>query len=131
MNTVDDLVNYIERESKLTDNITISKKLAEIGQITILKTSKHINIYIVDNIKVDIINYHYKWLENSIIEDELILADKKDIAAMKIAAITRRGTKKDFIDLFMVLKSLLYFVDADEDDKPEMLISEKWLTIKK
>ena len=137
------------------DNITISKKLDKIGQVTILKNSKHINIYLIDNIKVDIVNYHYKWLENSIIENELILADKKDIAAMKIAAITGRGTKKDFIDLFfllkhykfyeiinfykqkyhdgslfMVLKSLLYFVDAEEDDKPEMIISEKWLTIR-
>jgi len=138
-----------------SDIITISKKLDEIGSLTVLKKSKNINIYLIDNIKVDIVNYHYKWLESSNIVDELVIAGKKDIAAMKLAAITGRGTKKDFIDLFfllesyqfdevfgfymqkyhdgspfLVLKSLLYFDDAEQDVSPVMLIDKSWELIK-
>ncbi len=137
------------------DAITIAKRLDNIGKVTILKKSDNINIYIIDNVKVDIVNYHYKWLENSVIEDDLILASKKDIAAMKLAAITGRGTKKDFIDLyfllkqyklneilnfykqkyhdgsiFLVLKSLSYFEDADKDESPKMLKPVNWEKVK-
>jgi len=33
------------------------------------------------------------------------MATDKDIAAMKLSAITNRGTKKDFIDLYYLLKN--------------------------
>lgn len=82
------------------DNITISKSIDKIAEVTSLKKSKNINIYLINDIKVDVVNYHYKWLENPIIKDDIVLAGKKDIAAMKLSAITGRGTKKDFIDLF-------------------------------
>ena len=79
----------------------------------------------------------------------------KDIAAMKIAAITNRGSRKDFIDLFFLLKifdladilefyqskyfdantffairSLSYFVDAEKDEMPKMLIPTSWEDVK-
>ena len=137
------------------DDISISKELEEIGKVTVLKNSKNINIYAIDNIKVDIVNYHYQWLENANTEDGLLLASIKDIAAMKIAAITGRGTKKDFIDLyfllkryslkeilnfymqkfpsgsiFLVLKSLSYFADADKNEQPEMIKPVEWSEVK-
>ena len=84
------------------------------------------------------------------------LADSKDIAAMKLAAITGRGTKKDFIDLyfllkqyslseivsfyknkyadgsvFLVMKSLTYFDDADREQPPVMLKQISWTKAKK
>jgi len=80
----------------------------------------------------------------------------KDIAAMKIAAITNRGSKKDFIDIYFLLnhfslkeimdlylekypdgssflayKSLSYFVDAENQIMPKMLIPTKWEDVKK
>jgi len=138
-----------------SDELAISKELDKIGSVTRLKKSENINIYTINGIKVDIVNYHYKWLEKPIIEDNLILADKKDIAAMKLSAITGRGLKKDFIDLFfllkhynlkqmlgfynqkyydgsifMVLKSLSYFDDANNDESPVMLKQENWENIK-
>ncbi len=79
----------------------------------------------------------------------------KDIAAMKLAAITGRGTKKDFIDIFFLLqifsleemlgyylqkftdetvftclKSLTYFPDAETDIPPVMLMDVKWEDVK-
>lgn len=75
----------------------------------------------------------------------------KDIAPMKLEAITNRGSKKDFIDLafllntftlremlegytakypqgseYLVLRSLVFFDDAEEDPMPVMLKSLGW-----
>jgi hypothetical protein len=138
-----------------SDALEISKKLDQIGSVTKLKSSENINIYIIDGIKVDIVNYHYKWLDDPITENGLVIAKKKDIAAMKLSAITGRGTKKDFVDLyflfneysleqmldfysqkyhdgstFLVLKSLAYFIDADSDENPVMLKSMNWEKVK-
>jgi hypothetical protein len=84
------------------------------------------------------------------------LASRKDLAAMKIAAVTQRGYKKDFVDLYAlasrsfslrqmlrwyqekydihdiahVLYSLAYFDDADRERMPTMLWKVTWPTIK-
>lgn len=89
------------------------------------------------------------------------ILDVKDIAPMKLAAISDRGTKRDFIDLYFIiameklftlqevfdlydqkfkilnqnkahiLKSLIYFDDADEQPMPQMLKKVDWTTVKK
>jgi len=81
---------------------------------------------------------------------------KIDIAAMKLNAIAGRGSKKDFIDLyfllkefslekmlsfykkkyedgsvFLVLKSLTYFEDADLLQQPKMYVDFDWHHCKK
>lgn len=109
----------------------------------------------VNGIKVNIVNYTYPWIKDLIREDGVRLAKCEDIAAMKLSAIAGRGTRKDFIDLyfllkqitlsrmlqlyldkyndgslFMVLKSLVYFEDADSDIMPDMLIPVKWKSVK-
>ena len=137
------------------DEFSISKELNALGNVIQLKKSENINMYSINDIKVDIVNYPYKWIDEKIVHDEIILAGKKDIAAMKLAAVTGRGTKKDFIDIyfllqnftiedllffynnkyddgseFMVLKSLIYFEDANEDETPFMLAPIDWQQIK-
>ncbi len=82
----------------------------------------------------------------------------EDIAVMKIVAISQRGRKRDFIDLFWycthsepleavlrrlpdqypsvahdyhhILKSLVYFADAEEDPMPNLHFKTDWKTIK-
>lgn len=89
----------------------------------------------------------------------LNIADIRDIAAMKIDAIATRGAKRDFIDLFFIcqsgyhleqlldfydkkyknlaatkihiMKSLVYFEDAESDETPRMLKRAEWADIKK
>lgn len=81
---------------------------------------------------------------------------KQDIAAMKLSAIAGRGSKKVFIDLFflmqdfslkemlafydakfsdgsifMVLKSLSFFDDADLQQQPKMFVDFDWEDCKK
>jgi predicted nucleotidyltransferase component of viral defense system len=133
------------------DIIDINASLQQLGEVTQVKNSKNINIYILNGVKLDLVNYPYTWLEDTVQHDGLRLAHKNDIAAMKIAAITGRGTKKDFVDiyfllkemplarilelyqqkfndgsLFMALKSLIYFNDAEEDEMPNMVTPVSW-----
>ena len=109
----------------------------------------------INNIKVELVNYPYPWIRPMGNEDGFRLASLEDIGAMKLAAITGRGTKKDFIDVyfllqqfsmadlvsfynqkftdgstFMVLKSLAYFGDADLDESPIMLKPIEWELVK-
>ena len=82
------------------------------------------------------------------------LAAVEDIAAMKVAAIAGRGSRKDFVDLYVVcrevmplakvlrlfdekfhgvpferyhvLKSLTHFDDAEREPMPEMIRPVRW-----
>lgn len=59
----------------------------EIGKVKISNTSRNINVYWVDGVKVDCVNYPYEWLEKCKVMDDVRLASVNDIAAMKISAI--------------------------------------------
>ena len=134
----------------------IQETCSEVGSLEISKTSKNINIYWVDGIKVDCVNYPYEWLEECRVLDGVRLASISDIAAMKISAIINRGTKKDFIDLhfllkemslnhildlydqkytdgsrFIAIKSMTYFEDAESDPMPYMFEDVTWVDVKK
>ena len=82
------------------DEFTIVDILNKLGQVTLLKKSENINIYTINGIKVDIVNYPYSWLKDIVFEDTLRLAGVEDIAAMKLAAITNRGTKKEYNNFY-------------------------------
>lgn len=129
--------------------------LEEEHTITILKESRNINIYMVDGIKVNFDNYAYSWIDDPVAEEGITLAGIKDIAAMKVAAVIGRGTKKDFVDinrllqvlplqellnlylqkypdgsLFIAMKSLSYFADAENDPMPFMFEQTDWDAVK-
>jgi hypothetical protein len=137
------------------DEITMFNQLKSIGSAVILKKTQHIQVYLLNGIKVDFVDYPYPWIEDALLLDRLTLAGKKDIAAMKLAAITGGGSKKDFIDIFyllqefslkqmldfytlkyhdgnsfLVLKSLSYFTDADSEPDPLMMDTLDWNDIK-
>lgn len=57
-----------------------------------------------NGIKFSLFYYPYKLIDKTIQFKEINLANKSDIAAMKLVAITDRGTKKDFVDLFFLAK---------------------------
>ncbi len=86
------------------------------------------------------------------------ILDKDDIAVMKVIAISQRGRKRDFIDLYWyvnniaslisvieklpnqypevahnfhhIIKSLTYFDDADKDPVPMLLFDVTWDKVK-
>lgn len=137
------------------DDFAVSNALKTFNSVKIIQKSENITIYSIEGIKVDIVNYTYPWLSVAKVEDGIRLALIEDIAAMKLAAITGRGTKKDFVDIshilqyfsleqiigfysrkyydgseFLVLKSLTYFADADQEPDPVMLYKMDWKIIK-
>ena len=59
------------------DPLSIAKELDKVGNTIVLKKSENINIFTINNVKVDIVNYHYKWIENTLIKDNIVMAGKK------------------------------------------------------
>ena len=137
------------------DEIAVLDQLNACGPVHVLKKSKNILICSVQGIKVDIVNYSYPILENTLISDGIRMVGLKDIAAMKMNAIAGRGSKKDFIDVyyllqyftlevmidlylqkysngseFLVRKSLTFFDDAEEEEIPLMMEDISWNRIK-
>jgi hypothetical protein len=107
----------------------------------------------VQGTKVSFLGYPYPALFPPARFLDVPVADPRDIACMKVSAIASRGTKRDFIDLYMaserfglaeilnwfarkytqtgynrihVLKSLTFFGDAEKDPMPRMLVPLAW-----
>jgi len=95
----------IDLFGKLTeDDLSIVEELGKAGTVITLSQTRNIKVYAIDGIKVDLVNYPYPWLEDPKILDDLRLASVSDIAAMKLAAVTGRGTRKDFTDIYFLLE---------------------------
>lgn len=139
------------------DHDDISLVLRDLGRNSfhIDRNLKNIKHFRINGVKVDIVNYSFPWIDSPILTNDIRVAGLKDIAAMKLNAITGRGSKKDFIDLyyllrmyslsqmldfysdkypessiFMVLKSLSYFEDAELEAMPRMLEKNNWNAVK-
>ena len=129
--------------------------LRRYGQLSIIKESSKIKIYLLDGVKVDFVYYDYPWIGDSLQVDGLTLATPPDIAAMKVNAIEGRGSKKDFIDLYYLLQyytlheilgfykqkypehsvfralmSMSYFDDADVQPTPRLFTQVSWEDMK-
>lgn len=114
-----------------------------------------LQFFTVDDVKIDCVTYPYEWLRPAIESDGIRIADIPDVAAMKLAAATNRGTRKDFVDLYflmkkyslremlnwysekypdgneyLVLRSLVYFDDAELEPMPNMLTPIEWENVK-
>ncbi len=89
----------------------------------------------------------------------IVVADPRDIAVMKVIAIGGRGSRKDFVDLhfylgaggsledvfamirrrfaridyneYHLLRSLVFFEDAETEPMPRMLRAVRWADVKK
>ena len=110
-------------------------------------------------VRVTFLEYHYPLLAETVTWADYSspLASLDDLACMKLSAITQRGARKDFIDLYAlvtrhrplpellaayqqkyniediahVLYGLTYFDDADRERSPTVLWNLDWRTIKK
>ena len=126
--------------------------MGEMGRYKILNKMPHILQTIVNNVKVDFVDYsRYQWIDDAVVSDNLRLASIHDIAAMKVNAIIGIGTKKDFVDMFVLLQhytmadilsfykqkypeyseyrallSMTYFDDAEKQDMPLLFIDNTW-----
>lgn len=59
----------------------------------------------IDGVKVDFIRHNYEYINAPILEEQITLLSKEDIAAMKLNAISDSGKRlKDFIDIYYLLE---------------------------
>lgn len=108
-----------------------------------LTINNTIFICVVEGIKVDCVHFRYPFAYPIIETEGVRLADIRDVAPMKLDAVTKRGSKKDFFDMyylleryslaqilefyqqmfrhstsFHVVRSLTYFEDAETSEMP-------------
>ena len=139
------------------DSLETATKLQKTTGLKIQETKAGTIIGTIQNIKFSLFFYPYKLISPFQKFLSINVADIKDIAAMKISAISSRGVKRDFIDLYFIcrkirlenilelynkkygklagnrihiLKSLVYFQDAEEEPMPKMLKQCRWEEVK-
>lgn len=133
-----DLFTHVKIDRKLWVN-----QLKEDFDVRIEVDSPIFFITYINGVKVDFVNVPYLPSLPMNVTQGVRLLDIQDIAPMKLNAITQRGSKKDFYDIyflfkkisldnmlnayeekfkiqnaFQVLKSLTYFADADQFSDP-------------
>jgi hypothetical protein len=108
-------------------------------------------------VKVSFLHYPYPLLFPLADFEGLTVADPRDIACMKLDALANRGTRRDFVDLYLLaqayglpqifewfatkyasvsfnrthlFKALTYFMDAEEEPMPDMLVPLGWTTVR-
>jgi predicted nucleotidyltransferase component of viral defense system len=139
------------------DSALIADYLNETFEIKSIEVSKNLVRCFINDIKVDIMSHRYPLVDDIYIFNNIRLASLKDLAAMKLNAVTNRGMKKDFWDigilldifslkemlkfyhtkypdasLWQVEKSLSWLGDADNEQTEIIdLKGYHWQTIKK
>lgn len=140
------------------DETILIQKLSRLGKLSLEKKSEQTITGVLDGVKVSFIGYNYPLLAAFKNLNGAKIADISDIACMKIDAIASRGTKRDFVDIYFIVKegrslqeildlfkekyaslgynmvhvakSLVYFEDAENDAMPRMLASVSWEDVK-
>lgn len=148
-----DFFSESEFESK-----SVNANLKKIGIYKEENETPKTMVGLFNQTKFSLFHYPYSLIVPTIPYLGVSLAGPEDIAAMKLVAITDRGTKKDYIDLFMLshkkfsieemlqlydrkyhllntnlftlIKSLQYFETADTADMPEMIEEVDWEEVK-
>jgi len=137
----------------------VLNKLNQMAETDVRVKEENTLLILIEGISCSFFRYPYPLLREKFdFRKNVKLASTADIAAMKISAISTRGTKRDFVDLFFicekeyslqevlkfyqekfkvwnhdlyhVYKSLMYFGDAEDDAMPVMYVETNWNTIK-
>ena len=135
------------------------ERLSQVGKFSLEKKEKGTIRGYFKSTALSFFYYPYPLIKAPAIVNGISVASFTDIGCMKIDAIASRGTKRDFIDVYVILqktkisfsrlirafskkyaslgynlihikKSLVYFNDAEEDPMPKMIAPVKWETVK-
>jgi len=151
-----DLDFFTRAEFDTQDILSLLSSEFEAGKTAVVvgRADNTLNL-MIESVKVDVIRYSYPLLKPLIETEFYDMAAIEDIAAMKLSAITNRGCKKDFFDLyfllkqysltnllrlyqqkfeshdtFFVIRSLSYFDDAEMEPDPILTTRISWETVK-
>jgi len=139
------------------DPVKLQSQLLKLGNLSRVELEENtLNAYL-DGVKVQFLGYPYQLLEPVTIWQKIKISSLTDIACTKLQTIGMRGSKKDFIDLYFllkqfkleelfgklkqkysgadysqphILKSLVYFANADDQPLPRMHKEVSWEEIK-
>jgi hypothetical protein len=144
--------------SELFDEEAMLHHIQEAPGFSLVAKAPHTLHAIIQGTKVSFLGYPYPLLFPPSPFAGIPVADTRDIACMKISAIASRGTRRYFIDLYCaarqfglaellglfqrkyvqtgyngihILKSLLFFDDAEKDPLPHMLVPLEWDDVKR
>lgn len=137
----------------------IIQELNKIGAFMLQETAeKDTLLGLFNRVKFSLFLYEYPLVKKPVLFSNIPIVSPEDIAAMKLAAVMDRGTKKDFVDLYFLskrgisldnafgyyekkykalannvyslVKALTYFDDADGSEMPKMIIKINWEEVK-
>ncbi len=150
-------LDFFSRKS--FDGLLLKQIISDLGDYKVTLANENNLIGLFNGTKLSFIHYMPELIGNPVLFDGVKIASIIDLMAMKIEAISQRGAKRDFIDLFFImkkynmslieimlhytrkykdfspnivhtLKSLIYFEDAEKDIMPEMMIQIQWKEIR-
>ena len=131
--------------------------LRQLGRLKVLATDIGTWHGALNGVKISFLYYPYPLLYPCLNYGWVRLANDKDIACMKLQAISSRGSRKDFFDFYTILKryslaeilhwvdrkfqgvkyshlhllkSLVYFNDAESEPNPVLLDRLNWTRVK-
>lgn len=133
-------------------------ELARVGTFTVtLLEPPHTVLGVFNDIKLSMFRYGYPLIDKTVPFQHVQLASIADIAAMKLTAISGRATKRDYVDLYTIatkypidqmfvwyeqkfgnlgnnlyvlIKALGYFDDAESDEMPLLTAPLSWEDVK-
>jgi len=140
------------------DTKTLIQKIKILGKFYIERETENTLIGIFNGTRLSFLKYDYPLLFEPKQIQGIKVADLRDVGCMKIDAISSRGMKRDFVDLFFIckelislkdilslfkrkyksvnynmmhiLKSLVYFEDAENNPMPKMIVHVYWQEVK-
>ena len=144
-------------ESKV-EEMTIVDHLRSVGNLRLDQMGEGTIVGNLDSVRISFFRYPYRLLDPLAEWNALNVASIRDISLMKMVAILQRGSIKDFIDMFFVvrefkpidvliqelsmkyvgvqfntnhiLRSLCYFEDAEKEPMPSMIAACDWQEVK-
>jgi len=139
------------------DQTSLSKSLRKLGKFRREQIAEDTLLGVFGKTKISFFRYDEPLIGKTERFLDVRIVSLADLSAMKIDAISRRGTKRDFIDLYFIgkrigldkaflnykkkygrkdinifhaIKAMNYFVDAEDEDMPEMLVDCGWEEVK-
>jgi hypothetical protein len=137
----------------------LAVRLSTIGEVKIQSRSADTLHAVLAGLRISFLRAQVPLLFPGTAYRGLTLADPRDIAVMKLIAIGGRGSRRDFMDLYYylrgggdldglfvllkrrfrdvdfneyhLLKSLVFFDDAESEPMPRMIRKVEWETIKR
>ena len=144
---------------KFSYTSSFREKLSKLGKLAVDSEGDRTFNGALDGVKISFFEYPYPLISpKTHYQGNIYLAGRPDIAVMKLEAVARRGTYKDFVDLYFLLKeyelgqllsflkekfvgidynethllkSITYFEDAEKSEFPEMIEEVGWDEVKK